>query len=104
MTRSDTRIPAGQPSSPRVAERNERAALQYLYEPGGPVEIAVGALSGIRIFTLFAGLSWPEGPVVRTMDRSTAAAGAQSMVRPPRAAPAWRLVPWLRRDGLLGCV
>lgn len=31
------------------------------FEPGGPVEIAVGALSGIRIITVFAGSFGPTG-------------------------------------------
>lgn len=49
-----------------------------LSEPGGPVEILTGALSGIRVIKFFAGSLWPNGPVVRVQqDRNTAAAGAQ---------------------------
>jgi hypothetical protein len=61
-----------------------------LSEPGGPVEIAAGALSGIRVIKFFAGFFWPDGPVVRVKeDRSTEEADAQ---RGDRAVAAWLLV------------
>jgi hypothetical protein len=73
------RMPASHPSSYAHLRWKDQAALvSDLFAPGGPVEVAVGALSGIRIITLFAGSFWPDGPIVRTRNRNTVGAQAQS--------------------------